>query len=367
MEQVVVAQVVHSLEVGGMERVASHLAMNMSAAYRPIVVCLTVKGDFAPMLEEAGIEVVALDKQPGRDLTLPRRLARVFADRHVGIVHVHNSGPMFTGTCAGKLAGVKGIVVTDHSRKFPERRSVVITEYVLSRLVNAIVSVSDDNKRDLIEKMLWPARKITVIANGVAPVPEVTAAKRAELREEFGLREDEPVVLTVARLEPQKNLAVLVEAARRVRDRGVAGRFIVAGEGSERPKLEKLIAEYDLADRVTLAGWRLDSLSLYGIASVMALSSDWEGLPMSILEAMSAGLPVVSPGVGDVPKAVVNGENGFLIPPQNPDELAEALAGLLTDANQRAAFGEAGRSVWAARYSVGHMMGEYEAIYERFH
>jgi L-malate glycosyltransferase len=348
-----------------MERVARHLAMNLSERYRSMVVCLTIKGDFAPELEAAGVEVVALGKQPGRDLGLPRRMAEVLRARDIKVVHAHNSGPMFTGTWAGRLAGCKCILVTDHSRKFPERRSVVATEYVLSRVLDEIVSVSDQNKRDLVEQMLWPASKISVIANGVEQVPEIDAAQREQLCAEFGLGSQTPVILAVARLEPQKNLAVMVEAARLLRQNGLAFRIILVGEGSERPKLEGLIAEYGLSENVTLAGWRLDTLSLYRIADVMALSSDWEGLPMSILEAMSAGLPVVSPAVGDVPKAVAPEQTGALVPPRDPAALAEQLARLIADAGLRQRLGEGGRKSWAEKFSVEHMARQYEALYER--
>lgn len=366
MQRIGVAQIVHSLEVGGMERVASHLALNLSERYRPLVVCLTVRGDFASLLDDAGVEVVALDKRPGKDLGLPRRLARVLRERNVQVVHAHNSGPLFTGTLAGKLAGAKLTLVTDHSRRFPERPTVVAAEFVLSRLIDEIVSVSDDNKDDLIAKLHWPRKKISVIANGVQRVPDVPEAERAVLRAEFGLPAAEPVCLTVARLEPQKNLAVLVDAVHLLDQRGVPGRFVIVGEGSQRPILEALIAQHGLADRVVLAGWRLDTLKLYGIADLMALSSDWEGLPMSILEAMSAALPVVSPSVGDVPKAVGHDLTGLLVPPRDPEKLADALAALLTDPARRVAMGAAGEQVWRAQYSVEHMVRRYEALYERY-
>lgn len=366
MEPIGVAQIVHSLEVGGMERVAAHLAMNLSPQFKATVFCLTVKGQFAPLLEEAGIEVVALNKKPGKDLLLPYNLAKHLRERRIRIVHAHNSGPLFTGGLAGKLARVPCVLVTDHSRPFPERRTVLAVEYVLSRLVDEIVSVSEDNRRDLIEKLHWPTSKIKVIANGVAEVEHIAGKKKTALRAEFGLTPEVPTVLTVARLEKQKNLVVLVEAARLLKQRGLPCRFLLAGEGSQRPVLEELIAKYDLGDSVTLAGWRLDTLALYRVADLMALSSDWEGLPMSILEAMSAALPVVATAVGDVAKAVTPGETGLLTPPQAPEKLAEALAELLADPEKRQRFGQAGYRVWQAQFSVRHMVDRYEEIYSRY-
>lgn len=361
-----VALIVHSLEIGGLERVVMHLANRLSPAYRPVVFCLTVKGDFAAELENAGIEVIALGKKPGKDLSLPGRLARLFRQHEIKIVHAHNSGPMFTGTWAGKLAGIKGIIVTDHSRKFPERGSVVATEWVLARLVDEIVSVSELNQTDLIEKMHWPRRKITVIHNGVEQVPEIEPEQAAKLRGEFDLQPETPLVLNVARLRKQKNIHVLIEAARLLRERGVAAKIIVAGEGSERASLEQAIAAAKLEDRFILAGWRLDTLALYRIADLFVLSSNWEGLPMSLLEAMSARLPVVSTDVGDIDKALVPEQTGLTAPVRDPGKLAGAMAKLLTDRALRQAYGEAGYRIWRERFSVGQMVRQYEQLYARY-
>lgn len=366
MEPIGVAQIVHSLEVGGMERVAAHLAMYLPDKFKTTVFCLAYKGHFAPMLEEAGIEVISLDKKPGKDLLLPYTLAKLLRDRKIKIVHAHNSGPLFTGGLAGKLARVPCVLVTDHSRAYPERRSVLAVEYVLSRLVDELVSVSEENRRDLVEKLHWPKSKIRVIANGVAEVERLSEEKLTELRTEFQLQPGIPLVLTVARVEKQKNLSMLIEAARLLKQRGVPCRFLIAGDGEDRPRLEELVASYQLANEVILAGWRLDTLALYRIADVMALSSDWEGLPMSILEAMSAELPVISTSVGDVPKAVTHEETGLLVPPKAPDRLADALADLLADPAKRRRYGQAGYHAWQAQFSVQHMVERYEELYERY-
>ena len=214
--------------------------------------------------------------------------------------------------------------------------------------------------------MGWPENKIIVIPNGVARVPQVDPEQADALRAEFGLDAAMPTILTVARLEKQKNLGVLIEALGRLRDRDVPGRLLIAGEGSERPVLEAKVRELDLADRVRLPGWRLDSLSLYRIADLFALSSDWEGLPMSMLEAMSAALPVVATAVGDVPKALVEEKTGRLAPPQNPAALADALVDLLQDANLRRSFGQAGYELWHDRFSDEHMVQRYAQLYSRF-
>jgi glycosyltransferase involved in cell wall biosynthesis len=364
-EPVGVAQVVYSLEVGGLERVVTHLAMHLSPRYRSTVVCLTIKGPFAALLENAGIEVIALGKQPGKDFRLPGRLAQILRDRRICIVHAHNSGPMFTGTWAAKRAGCR-VVVTDHSRPFPERRSVIAAEYVLARIVDELVSVSEDNKRDLIDKLLWPPHKIRVIHNGVEEAPPLSPEQAAALRAEFNLRPDVPTLLMLARLEKQKNVPLLLDAAALLKQRGLAFRLLIVGGGTEQPTAARIVAERALADRVTLAGVRLEGPQLYRLADVMVLPSNWEGLPMCVLEAMSAGVPIVATGVGDVPKAVIHEHNGLIVPPQNAVALADALAALMADPARRQAFGAAGREIWQRQFCVEHMVSQYEALYARY-
>ena len=343
-----------------------HLCMGMSSRYRPMVICLTDKGQFAPELEAHGFEVIALNKRPGTDLRLPGRLARLLRERDIRIVHGHNSGPLFTGTLAAKLAGAAGVVITDHSRPFPERFSVVATEFVLARFVDEIVSVSEQNKKDLLQHLHWPERKITVIHNGVDEVPPLAEADAAALRAEFRLSLDRPVIFCAARLEPQKNIALLIEAARLLRTHGLDADYLVAGDGSERERLEKLVAETGMGERFHLAGWRLDTLRLHRLADIYVLSSDWEGLPMSMLEAMSASKPVVSTDTGDVHRALQNETTGLLVSPRSVRQLADALGRLIADRDLRERFGAAGRALWRGQFSVEKMVAQYEELYARY-
>ncbi len=342
-----------------------HLCRRLSSAWRPLVICLTDKGQFAPELEADGFEVIALNKREGKDLVLPFRLAGLLRERDIRIMHGHNSGPMFTGTIAGRIVGA-GVIITDHSRAYPERFSVVASEYVMAHLADELVSVSDQNKQDLVKHLHWPEKKICVIHNGVEEVPHLSDDELAALRAEFQLSADRPVVFTAARLEPQKNIGLLIEAAARLRAQGIDADYLVAGDGSERSKLEALVDQTRMRDRFRLAGWRMDSLRLHRLADVFVLSSDWEGLPMSQLEAMSAGRPVVATNTGDVYRALVHEETGLLVPPRSLEQFADALGRVLADRALRERYGEAGRKLWRAQFSVEKMVARYEELYARY-
>lgn len=361
-----VAQIVHSLEIGGMERVATYLATRIDRLrFRPMVVCLTVRGEYADEAEAAGVPVVALGKQPGIDLRLPGRLAALFRDRGIRVAHAHNSGPWFSAGVAVRLAKTPGFVVTDHSRAYPEKWRRRVVERLLAR-GGRVVSVSEDNKKQLSDNIGIPAERIEVIPNGVLPAVRPSEAALARLREAVGLRDGEILVLNVARLEEQKSHSVLVDAAAILRDRGCPIRVAIVGFGRCEAALREQIRIRRLVDKVVLAGKRLDAVDFYFIADLFALSSRWEGLPMTVLEAMGAGLPVVSTDVGDVARAVEEGSNGRLCPPDSPAALADALEPLVRSRDLRSAMGARSRAIFDERFHVDRMVERYERIYEAY-
>lgn len=359
-----IAQIVHSLEIGGMERVAMYLATRVDRArFRPMVVCLTVRGDFADEIESRGVEVVALGKRPGVDLRLPFRLARLLRERNVRIVHAHNSGPWFTGGIAKMVGGLDGAVVTDHSRPYPEKWTVRCVERTLAHAVY-VVSVSEDNRQLLHRNIGIPLGKIRVIPNGVEAPSPPSPDRLAELRREFGIDGRDVIGVCVARLESQKAHEVLIDAVRSLADRGVPLRALCVGMGSREDELRSLATQKGVADRVIFVGKRIDATDFLFLADLFVLSSDWEGLPMSVLEALGVGLPVVGTRVGDMELAVKDSVNGYLCAPRDAVALADALANLARDADRRRAMGGAGRELFAREFHVDRMIERYAAIYE---
>ncbi len=360
-----VAQVVHSLEIGGMERVALHLATHLNRQkYHPLIVCLTVAGDFGVLAKQAGVEVIAMGKQPGVDLKLPFKLAKVFQEKGVRIIHAHNSGPWFSGGLASLVGGKAKVVVTDHSRSYPERIRVRLIEWALHHKAK-IVSVSQDNKRQMAENLWIPEEKIHVIHNGVAPVAMPSNEKRESLMKEMGVDEDHFVFLFVARFEKQKGMPYLIEAAAKLKDKYPRMRIILLGKGSFESQLPDLLKKNGLEKQIIVAGFRLDVTDFFSIGDCLLVSSLWEGLPMSILEAISAGLPVVSTNVGDVSSAVSDSENGFLVKPQDADALAGAMENIMRQkTSEMENFQAASRRIFNERFHVDVMVRQYERLYE---
>jgi len=170
----------------------------------------------------------------------------------------------------------------------------------------------------------------------------------------------ERIVLAAGRFSPEKGFQVLVEAAARVPH----AKFVLFGEGTLRPELERRVAELGLADRFVMPGFRTDLDSLIAAADVVVLPSFTEGLPNVALEASAAGVPVVATAVGGTPEVIADGETGFLVPPGQPDAIAAKLNHLLNDADLRTRFGAAGKQRMIDRFTFDAQADAYMKLFE---
>jgi len=212
-----------------------------------------------------------------------------------------------------------------------------------------------------------PAAKVVVIRNAARPMafPPPSDAGRSRLSAHAASPGD-LLVVTAARLSPDKGIHVLIDAARRVVDRVPGARFIVFGEGAERERLERQIAECGLEEAVRLAGFSPGLDQLWPNADLMVLPSFTEGLPNVILEASAAGVPVVATAVGGTPEAVDPGQTGLLVPPGDPLALAGAVVELLIDPLRRRKLGLAGRRFVREGFTFGVQATQYLAMFARF-
>ncbi len=205
---------------------------------------------------------------------------------------------------------------------------------------------------------------MAVIPNGVdterfAPYPDVLAVRR-----ELGIGPADPVVGIVAALRPEKNHELFLEVARRVVDQLPAARFLVIGDGPCREAMERRAVELGVADHTLFLGSRSDVPRLLAAMDVFALTSHIEANPMSILEAMSVGRPVVATNVGSIHEAVEDGRTGFLVPPGDADQFAERVLQLLCNPLTRESMGNAARQAAISHWSLDTMVGGYEHLIE---
>jgi glycosyltransferase involved in cell wall biosynthesis len=356
--------VIGSLGVGGGERVALDLASGQKRRGEEVVVVSLEEPPDGPMgaeYEAQGVRLIRKRKQPGIDVSLWPQLWRLF--RGVALVHTHNPPPLLYAGPAAKAARAAWVHTKHGENSMPKKRRALLRQ--AARFCDAYVAVSESTAAQARADGDVDERKLLTIENGIdlsrfAPSAEQRAAVRAELE----LPRDAFVVGSVGRLVTEKNQARLIGAMAPLLSPAV--RLILVGDGPERATVERAIAALgDKAAFVRLLGSRRDVPRLYGAFDVFALSSDSEGLPLVVIEAMASGLPVVSTAIGGIPAVVVDSVTGALVPAGDGRALAAALARLAASPTLGLSWGAEGRRRALARYSADRMVDDYFAVYER--
>ncbi|WP_437730733.1 glycosyltransferase [Sorangium sp. So ce1335] len=361
-----IAHVLNSFQVGGAEQVVVDLAgLQREAGHEVVVVGIDMNpdGPRADQLRARGVAVHMVPKRPGFDLKLPGKLAAFFAKHGVSIVHSHNQLPLIYATAAGRLHRVP-VCHTLHGAMFDQGRRAWL-RHAAAKLADAHVAVSQSTADFMLKHKEVPRSKLHVVLNGIDLSRfRPDAAARARIRAELGIPQDAWVAGAVGRLSQVKNHALLLRAAAAAGVLSDDGRLLLVGDGPEAAPLRALAEELGIRDRVVFAGERHDVPELLSSSDVFVLSSDSEGLPLSMVEAMATGLPVISTAVGGIPALVADGETGFLVPSGDVDALAAKLATLKADPEQARAMGKQGRKLALGRYSAERMMASYMDIYE---
>lgn len=366
-----VVQVVPSLSVGGAERVAAMLALEQKARGHEVEVFALGPATGSWIEAELGrawVPVRFLDKGPGLDLRVVPRLARALRRARPDVIHTHLHVLKYVLPALFAAPGAK-LVHTVHNLadREVEPQSLRLQKLVFGRLVEP-VAIGEAVAASMAQVYGRPPR--FCIPNGV-PTAHFQAPEgaRAAVRGSLGLPDGTPVVLAAGRLNPQKNHPILLDAMARPALAALDAHLLLAGEGELHGALAERAAQPDLAGRVHLLGVRADMPALFGAADVFALSSTWEGNPLVVMEAMSAGLPVVATAVGCVPELVRAGPGeaapGLLVPAGDADALAGALAELLGSPRARREAGEAAGRRAREVFDVGVMTEAYLRVYRR--
>jgi glycosyltransferase involved in cell wall biosynthesis len=260
-------------------------------------------------------------------------LARLLWRERPKVFHAHMSSPVACkwGLAAAVLARVPAVLGTVQVGAYePPNRSAYMQLRALARGVDRYLAVSREIAAELTGKLGWPAEKVEVVYNAVDSERAAVEAPPG-LREQLGGSGTRPLVLTPARLNPQKGHRVLLEAISEVPD----ALFLFAGEGSERAALETEAERLGVSDRVRFLGRREDVPELLAVCDVFALPSLYEGSSLAVLEAMAAGIPIVSTAIGGTEELIEDGRSGLLVPPGDAKALAAALHRALGDPELR--------------------------------
>jgi glycosyltransferase involved in cell wall biosynthesis len=348
LRKIRVLEISATLKPAGAENVVLSLATQMDRSKFEVAV-VSLYDPFPcglePQLLDQGVPVWHLGKHRGPDLRIYGRLRRVVQQFQPDVIHSHCYVTRYT---LGIEAPV--MVHTVHNLAKTEVGVVgrIFHRYAFQRAVRPVAvggAVADSIRR------LYGSPPFAIIPNGIDVQRYWRPEARQQWRQANGFRSDDLLVVSVGRLEPQKNPVALAHAIARVPN----AHLLFVGQGKLRAKLAG-------RERVHLLGVRADIPEVLASADVFALASNWEGLPLAVLEAMAAGLPVAATRVGCIPEVVEDGRTGFLVPPGNEEALASALHRLATDANLRKQLGAAARAR-SMSFAVDRMVAAYESLF----
>jgi glycosyltransferase involved in cell wall biosynthesis len=308
---------------------------------------------FAEHLARSGASAATTVAMP-RDLSpqLVQRLVALLRGGRYDIAHGHLVHADWHLALASLAAPGVTLVSTKHNHDpFRTRWIVRVLEQLAMRRFAEVVAISG-SLAEFTER--YGGRPATTVHYGLLPDGTPTERTRGVKR-----------LIAVGRLEPQKGYEVLIEAVGRVRAAGADVELKIAGEGSERPLLEQRIAEHGLGEHVVLLGQRRDVPELLNAADAFVHSARWEGFGLVLLEAMRAGLPIISTAVGAIPEVVADAATGLLVAPDDPEALAGAILRLVREPGVAAAMGRAGHERLLSDFDPARMARETIAVYER--
>ncbi|HEU4537198.1 MAG TPA: glycosyltransferase, partial [Polyangiaceae bacterium] len=337
------------------------------ARFEPSLVCLLGRGKLYSDLELPPESVLVVDKGKRRppldfDPTVIGDIAQFLRASKADVMHAHNVAPLVFGGLARRLAWSSApLVYSEHNQIYSATPAQRRKFRVYVRLADHVVAVSEDLRAALLRDFSLRSR---VIYNGVDGARfRHDPAARERLRRELGCAEGDFLVGTGVVLSEQKGVPYLLGAARRVLAAAPEVRFVVAGDGPSRPELERRAEALGLGGRLRFLGYRRDIPDFLSAIDLYVLPSLWEGLPLSLLEALAAGKPVVATRVGGNAEIIEQGVNGRLVPARDEVALAEAVLGVRNDGALLAAAAERGRARFERLFSVEAMVSAHERLY----
>ncbi len=373
MQRINLLYVITKLELGGAQKQLLSLIRHLDNK-RFRLFLFTAK-DGLLLTEALSIKGLTIKKSrclgrtinPLKDLLALIEIYRFIKKNNIEIVHTHSSKAGIVGRWAAKLAKTKVILHTVHGWSFndyqprPVRRLFIWLERSAAQFTDRIIVVSDYDKRKGLGNHIGADNKYVLIRYGI-DYSEFDI-KEQNIREELKIDTNDLVVGMIACLKSQKSPQDFIRLASLVNKVSTPVKFLLIGDGVLRKKIEKLIHKFNLQKQVILTGWRKDIPQILSAIDVFVLTSLWEGLPISVLEAMASSKPVISTHTGGVKEILAEGRSGFLTSPGDVNKLSERLIILLRDRNLRIQMGKDAKASLNSNFALRDMIMKSENLY----
>ena len=254
----------------------------------------------------------------------------------------------------------------EHGRFYPEvlnKKRRFFNRMFLQHITNKVVAVSEDVKERLFTYEGVNIRKTAVVYNGTRPPPSLNTEKQKSLRHRFGLKEKDIVIGAVGRLDPIKNLPLLIKGFQKAKSECPDLKCIIIGNGPLEVEIKKMIKDMKLDNDIVMAGYQPNASELVGMMDIFALVSFSVGTSMALLESMAAGIPSIVTDVGGNPEIVVNNKTGWIIPTDDLSAMTNAIIDAATDQNKRTIIGNQAKKRFKNNFTFKKMIDQYNQIY----
>lgn len=354
-----------SLEAGGAERVVMDLAAGLDRhIYEPIVLCLNQKGRLAHELESKGIRVLELYKKPKLDFSVVPKLTEIFRREKIDLVHTH----LFTANSWGRLAcALSGIpvIATEHNVDLWKKNYHFWLDRALAPVSRRLICVSHKVHRFYAEK-IGVNGNAKVIYNGIdiQRYAKGQTSGKSALKKKLGFPDPALVLGAVGRLVPVKRHKDFIEAVRILNEHGFLVCGVIVGGGPLEAELRQKIREENLEKTVILTGPQNEVAEYYQLMDLFVLCSEQEGLPLAMLEAMAAEIPIVATRVGGIEECLRDQQEGLLVHPGSPQILADAIGRILENPKLKNSLVKKAKERLSENFSVNRMLTEHQKLYE---
>jgi glycosyltransferase involved in cell wall biosynthesis len=359
-----------SLDVGGLERIVLDLVrVGRGQGHRVSVICVERTGGLAEVATQLGAEVFSLEKPPGRDRRTTQRCLELLRRLQPDVIHTHQLGALwYLGRAARQRGGI-AVLHTEHGNARAraagpwQRMKLRVLLNRAAKLADRFCCVSQEIADAVTAWTTVSRGKVELIPNGIETERFTRPPDCVSARSELGIPATATVIGTVGRLSEVKRQDLLLRVLARMDPKAPGTHLLIVGDGPERNRLEETAAVLRISGQVIFAGYQPRPERFLHAMDVFALTSRSEGLPVSLLEAWAAGLPVVCSAVGGIPSVVTHGQNGLLVPFGSENALEQAFMSLIADRALAERLARVGEACVRSRYSLANMAGEYDRRY----
>lgn len=358
-----VLHLVTSLEVGGAQHgMLLGLPKFNTDRYEHIVCSIMDRMQMASQFRDAGIEVRSLGLSRKTDISVALRLRALLKELRPDVLHTYLLHGNILGRLIGRLVGVPVIIGSERTIGQARNWGRLVTR-LTNPLTDAVEVNSEIGGRAIEDDLGVPAEKIEVVRSGLDLSAFSSAIKRDELRSEFGVSDDQHLIVYMGRLRTVKGVEYGIRAFASAFRQVPNTRMVLAGEGDQRSILSSLVARLGISEQVEFLGVRNDVPELLNAADSVLMPSLNEGFPRTAIEAMAAGKPVIATRVGGTPEAVIDGQTGILVPSKDSEALSAAIVQLVSDTELQARLGSNGRARAEQNYSVDRYVSKLDEMY----